>query len=67
MKTRRSAIALSQWIQENPKFSDVGVKAAYVIGAGDQSDVKPMTPVSTRYFAFSILCTSTPINTINLC
>lgn len=42
-KTRRSAIALSQWVQENPKFADIGVKAAYVIGGGDQSVVKPMT------------------------
>lgn len=48
-KTRRSAIALSQWIQENPKFADVGVKAYHVIGAGDQSVVKPMTSVSTHY------------------
>uniref|UniRef100_A0A665TAX5 RNA helicase n=1 Tax=Echeneis naucrates TaxID=173247 RepID=A0A665TAX5_ECHNA len=42
-KTRRSAIALSQWIQENLKFADIGVKASYVIGGGDQSNVKPMT------------------------
>lgn len=42
-KTRRSAIALSQWVQENHKFDDIGVKASYVIGGGDQSVVKPMT------------------------
>lgn len=48
-KTRLSAIALSQWFQENPKFADIGVKASYLIGGGDQSDVKPMTPVSTQY------------------
>lgn len=47
-KTRRSAIALSQWIQENPKFADIGVKASHVIGGGDQSVVKPMTAVSTQ-------------------
>lgn len=47
-KTRLSAIALSQWVQENPKFSDIGVKAAHVIGGGDQSVVKPMTPVSSQ-------------------
>ncbi|XP_059199130.1 interferon-induced helicase C domain-containing protein 1 [Centropristis striata] len=47
-KTRRSAIALSQWIQENSKFDDVGVKAAYVIGGGDQSNVKPMTTAEQR-------------------
>lgn len=46
-KTRRAAIALTQWIQENPKFADMEVKAAYVIGGGDQSVVKPMTAVST--------------------
>uniref|UniRef100_A0A4W6FXV5 RNA helicase n=1 Tax=Lates calcarifer TaxID=8187 RepID=A0A4W6FXV5_LATCA len=47
-KTRRSAIALSQWIQENPKFADIGVKAAYVIGGGDQSVVKPMTSAEQK-------------------
>lgn len=47
-KTRRSAIALSQWIQENNKFADVGVKPSYVIGGGDQSVVKPMTSVSSH-------------------
>lgn len=48
-KTRHSAIALSQWVQENSKFADIGVKAAYVIGGGDQSNVKPMTSVSTQH------------------
>ncbi|KAM6985025.1 interferon-induced helicase C domain-containing protein 1 [Aplochiton taeniatus] len=47
-KTRRSAIALSQWIQENPKFEEVGVKACHVIGGGDQSVVKPMTNAEQR-------------------
>ncbi|XP_056144973.1 interferon-induced helicase C domain-containing protein 1 [Lampris incognitus] len=47
-KTRRIAIALSQWILENPKFEDVEVKAAYVIGAGDQSVVKPMTSAEQK-------------------
>ncbi|XP_034742416.1 interferon-induced helicase C domain-containing protein 1 [Etheostoma cragini] len=47
-KTRRSAIALSQWIQENPKFADVGVKASHMIGGGDQSVVKPMTAAEQR-------------------
>uniref|UniRef100_A0A673CYX0 RNA helicase n=1 Tax=Sphaeramia orbicularis TaxID=375764 RepID=A0A673CYX0_9TELE len=47
-KTRRSAIALSQWIQENPKFDDIGVKASYVIGGGDQSVVKPMTSAEQK-------------------
>ncbi|TRY66182.1 hypothetical protein DNTS_028295 [Danionella cerebrum] len=43
-RTRLSAITLSQWIQENSKFEEVGVKASYLIGGGDQSVVKPMTP-----------------------
>ncbi|KAL6100766.1 ifih1 [Pungitius sinensis] len=47
-KTRRSAIALSQWIQENPKFADIGVKASHLIGGGDQSVVKPMTTAESR-------------------
>lgn len=68
-KTRRSAIALSQWIHENPKFADIGVKASHIIGGGDQSVVKPMTSVSTCYttnysaFASSILHTPNPIYT----
>ncbi|XP_078142033.1 interferon-induced helicase C domain-containing protein 1 isoform X2 [Centroberyx gerrardi] len=47
-KTRRSAIALSQWIQENPKFAEVDVKASHVIGGGDQSVVKPMTSAEQK-------------------
>eukprot|EP00066_Takifugu_rubripes_P019301 XP_011608567.1 PREDICTED: interferon-induced helicase C domain-containing protein 1 [Takifugu rubripes] len=47
-KTRRVAIALTQWIQENPKFADLDVKAAYVIGGGDQSVVKPMTAAEQK-------------------
>ncbi|CAN9497800.1 unnamed protein product [Ophioblennius macclurei] len=47
-KTRRSAIALNQWVQENGKFADIGVKPSYVIGGGDQSVVKPMTASEQR-------------------
>uniref|UniRef100_A0A8B9KCM4 RNA helicase n=1 Tax=Astyanax mexicanus TaxID=7994 RepID=A0A8B9KCM4_ASTMX len=47
-QTRLSAIALSQWIQENPKFEDVGVKASHLIGGGDQSVVKPMTSAEQK-------------------
>ncbi|XP_068613059.1 interferon-induced helicase C domain-containing protein 1-like [Brachionichthys hirsutus] len=47
-KTRRSAIALNQWIQENSKFADIGVNASYVIGGGDQSVVKPMTAAEQK-------------------
>ncbi|XP_053483146.1 interferon-induced helicase C domain-containing protein 1 [Ictalurus furcatus] len=47
-KTRLSAIALSQWIQENSKFEDVGVRASHLIGGGDQSVVKPMTAAEQR-------------------
>ncbi|XP_041117899.1 interferon-induced helicase C domain-containing protein 1 isoform X2 [Polyodon spathula] len=47
-KTRQSAIALHQWIQDNEKFGDVGVKANYLIGAGHNSVVKPMTPAEQR-------------------
>ncbi|KAM6177870.1 interferon-induced helicase C domain-containing protein 1 [Rhynchocyon petersi] len=42
-KTRQSAFALSQWITENEKFSEVGVKAHHLIGAGHSSEFKPMT------------------------
>ncbi|KAL0963791.1 hypothetical protein UPYG_G00313630 [Umbra pygmaea] len=47
-KTRRSAIALAQWVQENSKFQEVGVKACHVIGGGDQSVVKPMTAAEQK-------------------
>ncbi|XP_068185345.1 interferon-induced helicase C domain-containing protein 1 isoform X2 [Antennarius striatus] len=47
-KTRLSAIALSQWIQENSKFSDIGVKPSYITGGGDQSVVKPMTAAEQK-------------------
>ncbi|XP_058248986.1 interferon-induced helicase C domain-containing protein 1 [Hemibagrus wyckioides] len=47
-KTRRSAIALCQWIQENSKFAEVGVRASHLIGGGDQSVVKPMTAPEQR-------------------
>ncbi|XP_041663660.1 interferon-induced helicase C domain-containing protein 1 [Cheilinus undulatus] len=47
-KTRRSAIALTQWVMENPKFADIGVAASYVIGGGDQSVVKPMTAAEQK-------------------
>ncbi|KAF7215920.1 interferon-induced helicase C domain-containing protein 1 [Nothobranchius furzeri] len=47
-KTRHSAITLSQWIQENPKFADVEVKPSHVIGGGDQSDTKPMTAAEQK-------------------
>ncbi|KAM9663903.1 interferon-induced helicase C domain-containing protein 1 isoform 1-T1 [Trichechus inunguis] len=42
-KTRQSAFALSRWITENEKFSEVGVKAHHLIGAGHSSEFKPMT------------------------
>ncbi|XP_062972546.1 interferon-induced helicase C domain-containing protein 1 isoform X2 [Elgaria multicarinata webbii] len=42
-KTRQSAFALCQWIKDNPKFEDIGVKAHYLIGAGHNSEFKPMT------------------------
>ncbi|KAH0621426.1 hypothetical protein JD844_022728 [Phrynosoma platyrhinos] len=42
-KTRQSAFALYQWIKENPKFEEAGVKTHYLIGAGHNSEFKPMT------------------------
>ncbi|XP_066543336.1 interferon-induced helicase C domain-containing protein 1 [Amia ocellicauda] len=47
-KTRLSAIALNQWIQEHTKFEQVGVKSSHLIGAGNQSIVKPMTSAEQR-------------------
>lgn len=48
-KTRQSTYALSQWIMENEKFAEVGVKAHHLIGAGHSSEVKPMTQVQPPF------------------
>ncbi|XP_069838923.1 interferon-induced helicase C domain-containing protein 1 isoform X2 [Dendropsophus ebraccatus] len=42
-RTRQSAVALCQWIDENEKFKEVGIQAHYIIGAGSNSDYKSMT------------------------
>ncbi|XP_032549636.1 interferon-induced helicase C domain-containing protein 1 isoform X2 [Chiroxiphia lanceolata] len=47
-KTRLSAFALFQWIQDNPKFKEVGIKAHYLIGSGHNSEMKPMTQNEQR-------------------
>ncbi|XP_055667391.1 interferon-induced helicase C domain-containing protein 1 isoform X1 [Falco peregrinus] len=47
-KTRLSAVALFQWIKDNPKFEEVGIKAHYLIGAGHNSEMKPMTQNEQR-------------------
>lgn len=44
-KTRQSALALYHWIMDNPKFEEVGIKAHFLIGAGHNSETKPMTQV----------------------
>ncbi|NXE46517.1 IFIH1 protein, partial [Casuarius casuarius] len=47
-KTRQSAFALFQWIKDNTKFEEVGIKAHYLIGAGHNSETKPMTQNEQR-------------------
>ncbi|NXF88277.1 IFIH1 protein, partial [Eubucco bourcierii] len=47
-KTRHSAFALFQWIKDNPKFEEVGIKAHYIIGAGHNSETKHMTQNAQR-------------------
>ncbi|XP_067843473.1 interferon-induced helicase C domain-containing protein 1 [Heptranchias perlo] len=42
-KTRQNAHALHEWIEENEKFKDVGIKAHYLTGAGSNSQYKHMT------------------------
>uniref|UniRef100_UPI00398F3DE4 interferon-induced helicase C domain-containing protein 1 n=1 Tax=Pristiophorus japonicus TaxID=55135 RepID=UPI00398F3DE4 len=42
-KTRQNAHALQEWIEENEKFKDVGIKAHYLTGAGSNSQYKHMT------------------------
>lgn len=68
-KTRHSAITLSQWIQENSKFADIGVKPSHVIGGGDQSDVKPMTAVGAPLHKphFMNCCSRSTFNGIYVC
>ncbi|NWS79570.1 IFIH1 protein, partial [Toxostoma redivivum] len=47
-KTRLSAFALFQWIKDNPKFEEVGIRAHYLIGCGHKSEMKPMTQNEQR-------------------
>ncbi|NWT63779.1 IFIH1 protein, partial [Prunella himalayana] len=47
-KTRHSAFALFQWIKDNPKFEEVGIKPHYLIGSGHKSEMKPMTQNEQR-------------------
>lgn len=58
-KTRLSAFALFQWIKDNPKFEEVGIRAHYLIGAGHKSEMKPMTQVQNHarwyYLLYMIL------------
>ncbi|XP_069791457.1 interferon-induced helicase C domain-containing protein 1 isoform X2 [Narcine bancroftii] len=42
-KTRQNAHALNDWIGNNEKFKDVGIKAQYLTGAGNNSQYKHMT------------------------
>ncbi|XP_068101774.1 interferon-induced helicase C domain-containing protein 1 isoform X2 [Hyperolius riggenbachi] len=42
-KTRQSAAALCQWINDNEKFKEVDIRAHYLIGAGNNSEFTAMT------------------------
>ncbi|XP_070587746.1 interferon-induced helicase C domain-containing protein 1 isoform X2 [Erythrolamprus reginae] len=42
-KTRQSAFAIYRWINDNPKFEEIGVKAHYLIGTGHNSEFQHMT------------------------
>ncbi|KAM5152011.1 interferon-induced helicase C domain-containing protein 1 isoform 2-T2 [Mantella aurantiaca] len=42
-KTRQSAVALCQWISDNDKFKEEGIRAHFLIGAGANSDFTSMT------------------------
>ncbi|NWT92631.1 IFIH1 protein, partial [Urocynchramus pylzowi] len=55
-KTRLSAFALFQWIKDNPKFQEVGIKAHYLIGAGHKSEMKPMTQNEQREIIDKFRC-----------
>ncbi|XP_028662231.2 interferon-induced helicase C domain-containing protein 1 isoform X2 [Erpetoichthys calabaricus] len=47
-QTRVSAIALHQWIEDNKKFTELGVRSKYIIGAGHSNVVKPMTSAEQK-------------------
>uniref|UniRef100_A0A8C6VKD4 RNA helicase n=1 Tax=Naja naja TaxID=35670 RepID=A0A8C6VKD4_NAJNA len=47
-KTRQSAFAIYQWIKDNPKFEEVGVKAHYLIGTGHNSEFQHMTQIEQK-------------------
>ncbi|KAL9848233.1 interferon-induced helicase C domain-containing protein 1 isoform 2-T2 [Geothlypis trichas] len=55
-KTRLSAFALFQWIKDNPKFEEVGIKAHYLIGSGHKSEMKPMTQNEQREIIDKFRC-----------
>ncbi|NXF10605.1 IFIH1 protein, partial [Smithornis capensis] len=57
-KTRLSAFALFQWIKDNPKFEEVGIKAHYLIGSGHNSEMKPMTQNEQREVIDKFRCGS---------
>ncbi|NXP84330.1 IFIH1 protein, partial [Passerina amoena] len=57
-KTRLSAFALYQWIKDNPKFEEVGIKAHYLIGSGHKSEMKPMTQNEQREVIDNFRCGS---------
>ncbi|NWI89825.1 IFIH1 protein, partial [Pitta sordida] len=57
-KTRLSAFALYQWIKDNPKFEEVGIKARYLIGSGHNSEMKPMTQNEQREVIDKFRCGS---------
>nr|XP_054492653.1 interferon-induced helicase C domain-containing protein 1 isoform X1 [Agelaius phoeniceus] len=55
-KTRLSAFALYQWIKDNPKFEEVGIKAHHLIGSGHKSEMKPMTQNEQREIIDKFRC-----------
>lgn len=66
-KTRQSAFAIYRWINDNPKFEEVGVKAHYLIGTGHNSEFQHMTQVKQKckvgcqnFFAFQF-CKAEPL------
>lgn len=69
-KTRQSAVALHQWIQDNTKFEEVGLKPHYLIGAGHNSEFKPMTQVRNKdntKFSLEFLCASGILASSHIC
>ncbi|XP_067325358.1 ATP-dependent RNA helicase DHX58 isoform X2 [Anolis sagrei] len=55
-KTRQSAHSLHQWLQDNQALRELGIKAAFLTGAGYSNQIKHMTQARGRARAPNSIC-----------